>query len=154
MVSPLPLTIASSGTNPERLLLYNGHLFKASVDEDHKLIVATLDVPITGEGLQWTTKYDICQDYRNPRCGLAFFKDSGLLIYVIYLLKHTVTKVLSNDELGFVGLSEGKPAVFMYYRDYLIPRLERQRTPALKLAYKAMIEDMVRVSDELQEVIP
>lgn len=106
MVRPLPLTNVSSGVNPEGLLLYNGHLFKAAVNEADTLIVATLDYPIKREGSQWFVKYDIHQDDRISRYGLAYFKDSGLLIYMIDLLKHTVTKTQSYMELGFVGLSK------------------------------------------------
>lgn len=154
MIYDHPLTNISSGINPEGLLLYNGHLFKAAVNEDDELIVATLDFDIPGEGCQWSAKYDIYQDDRNPRYGLAYFKGSGVLIYVIDLLKHTVINVQRYQELGFVGFSKGKPGVWRYTRDYLVPRFKsRQRSPALRLAFEAMGGDMLKVSEELQDVI-
>lgn len=153
MDRPLPLVRVNCGINAEGLLLYDGHLYKAVVNDENNLTVATHDCPIRGEGRS-DLEYNIYQDDRNPRYGLAYLKKTGVLIYVIDLLEHTVITVLQNLQFGFAGLSNGEPGVWQYTAGYLMSRFGGcLRSPALQEAVQAMAQDMRDTGSHLPHYI-
>lgn len=100
---------------------YNGILYKAVLDEDDNMQVATSHYPVEMYivGLR---KYEICQDVRNPRYGMAFCQDEGMLAHVIDLEEQEVILAANEDCFWIVGFSDGRLGRWNFSQDYIMSK--------------------------------
>ncbi|KAG5362718.1 hypothetical protein CJU89_1851 [Yarrowia sp. B02] len=99
------------------LFIFNGRLFVTHCGKDQKLQVAPLQ-PEMDEMEPSRLTFNIVQDERYPRYGLAYTWD-GLLMYVVDLQTRAVHYVVQEGRMTVVGISDGQLGMWTYSVRYM-----------------------------------
>ncbi|KAG5359385.1 hypothetical protein CJU90_4129 [Yarrowia sp. C11] len=133
----------------EGLMMFNGHFFKAVIDEKVDLLVAHISRPM-GEPTTVTpgAVYEVCQDLRYPRYGLVYTNTDKNLAHVIDLQKREVSQFFGlTKDVCLVGVSNGELAVWKYTREYLDKVCGERKMES----FKEIVEQLFQNNDNWEE---
>ncbi|KAG5355895.1 hypothetical protein CJU89_5609 [Yarrowia sp. B02] len=150
-----PLDFGGCQVPQEGLMLYNGHFFKAVIDEKVDLQVAPV-ARLMGKATTITpaAAYEICQDVRLPRYGLAYTNMDKNLAHVVDLEKKQISQFFGMDkDVCLVGVSNGELAVWKYTREYLEKKCDEQEKPEMKELVEQLFQNNINWEEFHKELV-
>ncbi|AOW04655.1 hypothetical protein B0I72DRAFT_140443 [Yarrowia lipolytica] len=138
-----PIDFGNCQVPQEGLMMFNNRFFKAVLDEKVDLQVAPVSLPM-GKPTTITpgAAYEICQDLRYPRYGLAYTNMDKNLAHVIDLQKRQISQFFGLDkDVCLVGLSNGTLGVWKYTKEYLDRVCEEKQKPEFLAVVEKLFEN-------------